>query len=61
MGQLNAGDTADYMFVITLDSSWKKDNCHLLFFVTALDGTSYTVTNAIATNSLSEAVSFEYE
>ncbi len=61
MGQLNAGDTADYMFVITLDSSWKKDNCHLLFFVTALDGSSYTVTNAVATNSLSEAVSFEYE
>lgn len=61
MGQLNAGDTADYMFIITLDSSWKKDNCHLLFFVTALDGSSYSVTNAIATNSLSEAVSFEYE
>lgn len=61
MGTLSAGETADHLFVITLDSSWKKDNCHLLFFVTALDGTSYTVTNAIATNSLSEAVSFEYE
>lgn len=61
MGTLKAGDTADYLFVITLDSSWKQENCHMMYFVTALDGSTYRVTNVIDTNSLTEAVSFEYE
>ncbi|WP_300798065.1 Omp28-related outer membrane protein [uncultured Alistipes sp.] len=61
LGTVKAGEMADHVFVITLDSSWKKDNCHMMYFVTALDGSSYRVTNVIGTNSLTEAVSFEYE
>ena len=61
IGYLNAGDTSDYVFVIPLDAEWVHDNCHLLLFVSALDGSSYTVTNAVATRSLTDAVTLEYE
>lgn len=61
IGHLNAGDTSDHLFVIPLDPEWDADNCHLLLFVSALDGSSYTVTNAVATRSLTDAVTLEYE
>lgn len=61
MGHLNAGDTADYVFVISLDPEWVLDNCHLLLFVSSLEGKSYRVTNAVANTSLTEAVAIDYE
>lgn len=62
IGLLNAGDSADYLFTIELDSSWVKENCNLLLFVsTANDSGSYYVTNSAETQSLTTSLSMEYE
>lgn len=61
LGYIQAGEMADYLFVIPIDSEWVEENCRLLLFVTTPNGNSYTVTNAVATTSLTSAVALEYE
>lgn len=61
LGYIQAGEMADYLFVIPIDSEWVEENCRLLLFVTAANGKNYTVTNAVATSSLTSAVTLEYE
>ena len=62
IGYLNAGDTSDYLFVISLDSKWDQNKCHLVLFVSAPnDNGNYVVTNTVATRSLTDAVTMEYE
>lgn len=62
IGLLNAGDSADYLFTINLDSSWNKDNCNLLLFVSVQNEKgSYYVTNSAETESLTSSLAMEYE
>lgn len=59
--ELQAGDVADYLFTFELDPEWKKEDCRLVLFVTAMeDNSGFVVNNAVATNSIYEAVEFEY-
>ena len=62
IGYLNAGDSSDYLFVIKLDPEWNQNECHLVLFVsTPDDNGNYVITNAVATRSLTDAVTMEYE
>lgn len=62
IGYLNAGNTSDYLFVIQLDPEWNQNNCHLVLFVSASnDNGNYVITNTVATRSLTDAVTMEYE
>ena len=61
LGYIQAGEMADYLFVIPIDSEWIEENCRLLLFVTAASGSTYAVTNAVTTSSLTSAVTMEYE
>ena len=63
LGTLEAGETADYLFNLPLDSKWNVNNCHIVFYVTTPSGEkgSYEVTNAIASESLNCTVQFDYK
>lgn len=61
LGTLAKGDMADHLFVMNLNPEWVQDNCRLLLFVTTANGIRYTVTNAVASESLSDTIEFEYE
>lgn len=62
IGYLNSGDSSDYLFVIQLDPEWNQKNCHLVLFVsTPGDNGNYVITNTVATRSLTDAVTMEYE
>lgn len=61
VGHLAKGDYADHLFIIPIKDNWKKENCHMLFFVSSLNGSnSWEATNAIVTESLTEQVPFQY-
>ena len=60
LGYLSAGNQADYVFAMNVQDGWVKDNCHLVFYVTYLEGGYYTVTNTIATSALDGTVRYEY-
>lgn len=55
-----AGEMADYLFMMNLQEGWKLENCHLVLFVTAPYASGYTVTNVVRTESLTQAIDFEY-
>lgn len=55
-----AGTVYDHLFSFTLDPTWVKENCHLVLFITAQENGGYTVTNAVTTKSLTEAIEYEY-
>lgn len=58
---LQAGNVADYLFTFRLHPDWKKENCRLVLFVSALDNNgAYAVNNATETSSIYEAVEFDY-
>lgn len=77
LGDLNAGDLVDYVFVMNLKESaaeagksneemnhkthWVKENCRLVFFVTVDSHNGYYVTNAITNTSLTENITFDYK
>lgn len=61
VGYVSAGEMADYLFVIPVSPEWIESNCRLLLFVTAASGSTYSVTNAVTTPSLTSAVTLEYE
>lgn len=47
LGTVNAGETAEYPFVMTIEEGWNADNCHVVVFVTAPEGQAYIVNNAV--------------
>lgn len=48
LGNLEAGQTVDYVFYMPLKSDWKAENMHLNVFVTVADQTGYySTTNVI--------------
>lgn len=60
LGTVKAGETAEYAFVMTLEDDWVAKNCHLILFVTAPDGNTWSVTNAVPCG-LNETVGYLYE
>ena len=60
LGKLNKGDVTDYIFTFQLKEEWVRENCHLIFFVTAAEGKNYYVNNAVATKGLAAELPFEY-
>lgn len=77
LGDMNAGDMVDYVFVMNLKEDaaeagktnetmnhkthWVKENCRLIFFVTTENKNGYYVTNAIGNTSLTENIAFDYK
>lgn len=62
LGEIAAGEKADYTFSWTLDSTWVPENCSVALFVTVQDeNKAWYVTNAVHLASLSGAYPFEYE
>ncbi len=57
LGIVLKGGRADHLFIMELNPEWKKENCHLVLFVSTADG---KVTNVVATESLTSGVGFEY-
>lgn len=58
--ELQAGNVADYLFTFELNPEWKKENCRLVLFVSSNENGSYAVNNIVETNSIYEAIGFEY-
>ena len=61
VGNVKAGERADYLFVMELDPSWVVENCHLVLFASTIHNNVLTVTNAVKTESLTSGVEFEYK
>lgn len=60
LGRLEAGAQADYVFTLDLNEGWVRENCYLVFFVTKLDGSSFSIANVIETEGLEVQVPFAY-
>lgn len=60
LGTIEAGETAEYAFVMTLDQSWVVDNLHLVIFVTTPEGKAWLVNNAVAC-PVDGTVEYQYE
>lgn len=61
LGTIEAGETAEYAFVMTLDDGWVAENCHLaLFITTPEDGEDYFSVNNAVSCSINGEVSFDY-
>ena len=61
MGHIGKGESADHLFIMELDPSWKTENCHLVLFVSTTQHNQNTITNAVKTVSLTSGVEFEYK
>ncbi|MGM9786391.1 MAG: Omp28-related outer membrane protein [Candidatus Cryptobacteroides sp.] len=60
IGNLKKDATADHLFKIKLDPSWKSENCRVVVFVSAKnDSDDYAVTNVAATSSLEDTVAYK--
>lgn len=57
LGLVLKGGRADHLFIMELNPEWKKENCHLVIFVSSAKG---SVTNVVKTQSLTSGVEFEY-
>ena len=60
LGTIEAGETAEYAFVMTLDQGWVVDNLHLVIFVTTPEGKAWLVNNAVAC-PVNGSVEYQYE
>lgn len=61
LGTIEAGETAEYAFVMTLEDGWVAENCHLaLFITTPEDGEDYFSVNNAISCSINGEVSFDY-
>lgn len=60
LGMIEAGKTAEHAFIMNVDDSWVVDNLHLVIFVTAKDGNSWIVNNAVACD-VNGSVQYQYE
>ncbi len=64
LGTIAAGEYADHAFTINLDSSWKVENCHVIFFVMTEredDARYLCVTNSIDVPLKKQEVGFAYK
>lgn len=71
LGKLDAGQTADHVFVMELKQDldntdnpkkhWKSENCRLVFFVSVDTGNGYYITNVIENDNLTQTITFDYE
>ena len=61
LGTLNKGDVADYLFVIELNPSWNKANCHVVLFVSTIKNGSKAITNVTTIKPLAGGVEFAYK
>ena len=62
LGMVKAGEVVDRVFNIKIkDQSILLNNCYLLIFVTANNGTVWTVVNSAVTKDLKTALPFEYK
>ena len=59
LGTVNAGETAEYTFVIKTESGWNIENCHLALFVSAEEDGHFYVNNAVSCG-IGETVAYEY-
>lgn len=61
LGSVRTGETVDYVFNISIkDQSIILNNCYLLIFVTANNGTTWAVVNSAVTKDLKTTLPFEY-
>lgn len=60
LGTVEAGDTAEYAFVMDLDDSWVTENLHLVIFVTTPEDNAWVVNNAVSCDA-DGSVAFDYE
>ena len=44
---LKAGETAEQFYIVTLNEKWKRENCHVVVYVTTANGNSFKVNNVI--------------
>lgn len=58
-GEIEAGKTAEYVFVMDMKNTWAVENCHVAVFVSSQAGSTYYVNNVIDVD-LNESVGFEY-
>lgn len=71
LGKLDAGQTADHVFVMELKQDlentdnpkkhWKSENCRLVFFVSVDTGNGYYITNVIDNENLTQTITFDYQ
>jgi len=59
LGTVNAGETAEYTFVIKTESGWNIENCHLALFVSTEEDGHFYVNNAVSCG-IGETVAYEY-
>ncbi len=60
LGTINAGDTAEKSFTITLDKSWKAENCKVLILVNADDSNGkFDLANS-AVCPIGSSIQYEY-
>lgn len=61
LGVLGEGERADYLFAMELDEEWKRENCHLVLFVSTIEHNEQVVTNVARTTALTSGLSFDYK
>ena len=77
LGYMNAGEMVDMVFIMELkedatekgkendkmnhEKHWVRENCRLVFFVTAESKDGYYVTNVVTNTSLTEPIAFDYK
>jgi len=61
LGTIDAGQTAEYAFVMTIEDEWVAENCHLVLFVTTQeDGSDYFIVNNAVPCSINGEVPYQY-
>ena len=63
LGEIEAGNTAEYSFSIDVDSDWVADNCRLVLFVTSPEsrnGSKYFYVNNVVEMPLDGTIDYEY-
>lgn len=60
LGTIKAGSVVDYIFALTLDASWVKENCRLMAYVCTDEGSGFYVNNVVETDGLTANLPFEY-
>lgn len=65
LGAMKAGEIKEKLFTMTLNTTgknaWVKENCRMIFFVSAKVGNKVIVTNCIGNDVYSESIEFDYE
>lgn len=61
LGALNKGDVADHLFVIELNPSWNKANCHVVLFVSTIKNGAKVITNVTSIKPIAAGVEFAYK